>query len=44
VHQLCDLVEIRTGPAGTTIRVHLRLGTMLATVTESPCLPHSGPA
>jgi anti-sigma regulatory factor (Ser/Thr protein kinase) len=25
VHQLCDLVEIRTGPAGTQIRVHLQL-------------------
>jgi anti-sigma regulatory factor (Ser/Thr protein kinase) len=24
VHQLCDLVQIRTGPAGTTIRVHMR--------------------
>ena len=27
VHQLCDLVEIRTGPAGTTTRVHLQLST-----------------
>jgi anti-sigma regulatory factor (Ser/Thr protein kinase) len=26
VHQLCDLVQIRSGPAGTTIRVHMRLG------------------
>jgi anti-sigma regulatory factor (Ser/Thr protein kinase) len=25
VHQVCDLVELRTGPAGTTIRLHLRL-------------------
>lgn len=25
VHQLCDLAEIRTGPAGTTIRLHLQL-------------------
>ena len=25
VHQLCDLVEIRTGPAGTQIRVHMQL-------------------
>jgi anti-sigma regulatory factor (Ser/Thr protein kinase) len=25
VHQLCDLVQVRTGPAGTTIRVHMRL-------------------
>jgi anti-sigma regulatory factor (Ser/Thr protein kinase) len=24
VHQVCDLVEIRTGTAGTTIRVHMR--------------------
>jgi anti-sigma regulatory factor (Ser/Thr protein kinase) len=26
VHQLCDLVELRTGRAGTTIRMHMRLG------------------
>jgi anti-sigma regulatory factor (Ser/Thr protein kinase) len=25
VHQLCDLVQVRTGPAGTTIRVHMPL-------------------
>lgn len=25
VHQLCDLVEVRTGPAGTAIRLHMRL-------------------
>ncbi len=25
VHQLCDLVQVRTGPRGTTIRVHMRL-------------------
>lgn len=25
VHQLCDLVEIRTGPAGTVIRLHVQL-------------------
>jgi anti-sigma regulatory factor (Ser/Thr protein kinase) len=25
VHQLCDLVEIRTGSAGTTTRMHLQL-------------------
>lgn len=24
VHQVCDRVEIRTGPAGTTVRVHMR--------------------
>jgi anti-sigma regulatory factor (Ser/Thr protein kinase) len=26
VHELCDLVEIRTGPAGTKVRVHMQLG------------------
>jgi anti-sigma regulatory factor (Ser/Thr protein kinase) len=26
VNQLCDLVEMRTSPAGTTIRLHLGLG------------------
>jgi anti-sigma regulatory factor (Ser/Thr protein kinase) len=25
VHQLCDLVQVRTGPAGTIIRVHMPL-------------------
>jgi anti-sigma regulatory factor (Ser/Thr protein kinase) len=24
VHQLCDLVELRTGPAGTALRLHMR--------------------
>jgi anti-sigma regulatory factor (Ser/Thr protein kinase) len=24
VHQACDRVQIRTGPAGTTVRVHMR--------------------
>jgi hypothetical protein len=23
VNQLCDLVQIRSGPSGTTIRVHM---------------------
>jgi anti-sigma regulatory factor (Ser/Thr protein kinase) len=27
VHQVCDLVELRTGPGGTVTRVHMRLGT-----------------
>lgn len=40
VHQLCDLVEIRTGPAGTTTRVHLQLRAPLAAVTDS--LSHPG--
>jgi anti-sigma regulatory factor (Ser/Thr protein kinase) len=26
VHQLCDLVEVRSGHAGTTVRVQMRLG------------------
>ena len=26
VHQVCDLVEVRTGEAGTTVRLHMRLG------------------
>jgi anti-sigma regulatory factor (Ser/Thr protein kinase) len=25
VHQVCDLVEMRTGPGGTTTRLHMRL-------------------
>jgi anti-sigma regulatory factor (Ser/Thr protein kinase) len=25
VHQVCDLAQIRSGPAGTTVRVHMRL-------------------
>jgi anti-sigma regulatory factor (Ser/Thr protein kinase) len=33
VNQLCDLVEIRTGPAGTQIRVHMQL---------RPAAPESG--
>ena len=30
VHQLCDLVQTRTGPAGTTTRVHMRLPRLAA--------------
>jgi anti-sigma regulatory factor (Ser/Thr protein kinase) len=26
VNQMCDLAELRTGPAGTTIRLHMALG------------------
>lgn len=26
VNQVCDLVEVRTGQAGTTVRMHMRLG------------------
>jgi anti-sigma regulatory factor (Ser/Thr protein kinase) len=26
VHQLCDLVQLRTGGSGTTVRLHMRLG------------------
>jgi anti-sigma regulatory factor (Ser/Thr protein kinase) len=28
VNQLCDLVEVRTGQAGTTVRLHMCLGTV----------------
>jgi anti-sigma regulatory factor (Ser/Thr protein kinase) len=41
VYQLCDLVEIRTGPASTTTRVHLQLSAPMAAVTDSQ--PHPGP-
>jgi anti-sigma regulatory factor (Ser/Thr protein kinase) len=27
VNQVCDLVELRTGPEGTVVRLHMRLGT-----------------
>jgi len=27
VNQVCDLVELRTGQSGTTVRLHMRLGT-----------------
>jgi anti-sigma regulatory factor (Ser/Thr protein kinase) len=30
VHQLCDTVDIYSEPGGTTIRLHMRLGTELA--------------
>jgi anti-sigma regulatory factor (Ser/Thr protein kinase) len=30
VHQICDLVELRTGPAGTQIRVHMQLRSLAA--------------
>ena len=26
VHQVCDLVELRSGPGGTVIRMHMHLG------------------
>ena len=42
VHQLCDLVEIRTGPAGTTTRVHLQLRAPLARCAETPAAPGPG--
>jgi anti-sigma regulatory factor (Ser/Thr protein kinase) len=30
VHQICDLVELRTGRSGTAVRVHMRTGTPAA--------------
>jgi hypothetical protein len=32
VHQVCDLVELRSGPAGTAIRLHMRLNPLSARV------------
>jgi anti-sigma regulatory factor (Ser/Thr protein kinase) len=29
VHQLCDLVQVRTGPRGTVVRLHMRLSEFL---------------
>jgi anti-sigma regulatory factor (Ser/Thr protein kinase) len=29
VHQLCDLVELRSGPGGTAIRLHMRLNPLI---------------
>jgi anti-sigma regulatory factor (Ser/Thr protein kinase) len=26
IHQLCDLVQVRSGPQGTSVRVHMRIG------------------
>lgn len=26
VHQVCDLVELRSGPGGTTVRMHMAIG------------------
>jgi anti-sigma regulatory factor (Ser/Thr protein kinase) len=26
VHQLCDLVQVRSGPAGSLVRMHIRRG------------------
>lgn len=36
VHQLSDLVEIRSGPAGTTIRVHFQLSAPMNTARDFP--------
>jgi hypothetical protein len=32
VHQVCDLVELRSGPGGTAIRLHMRLNPLSARV------------
>jgi anti-sigma regulatory factor (Ser/Thr protein kinase) len=39
VHQLCDLVELRTEPAGTTIRLHVRLGQPAGSPPAGPAPP-----
>ncbi len=33
VNQMCDLAEVRTGPAGTTIRLHMAFGAPSSSVT-----------
>ena len=45
VHQLCDLVEIRSGPAGTTTRLHMRLlpGTPVVPSGSQPGTFAAGP-
>jgi anti-sigma regulatory factor (Ser/Thr protein kinase) len=36
VNQMCDLVELRTGRAGTTIRLHVRLREAVGTAATQP--------
>jgi anti-sigma regulatory factor (Ser/Thr protein kinase) len=36
VHELCDLVEIRTGPAGTQVRVHMQLRPAAPAAASAP--------
>jgi anti-sigma regulatory factor (Ser/Thr protein kinase) len=42
VHQVCDLVELRSGPSGTAIRLHMRLNPAHAPRPVSPPLPCTG--
>jgi anti-sigma regulatory factor (Ser/Thr protein kinase) len=36
VNQVCDLVEVRTGQAGTTVRLHMRLGEVRTRPARAP--------
>jgi len=36
VHQVCDLVEMRTGPGGTTTRLHMRLAAWAGAAEPGP--------
>ena len=44
VHQVCDLVEVRTGEAGTTVRLHMRLGDVRTWHPREPSRPAAGTA
>jgi anti-sigma regulatory factor (Ser/Thr protein kinase) len=44
VHQVCDLVEMRTGEAGTTVRLHMRLGDVRTWQAREPSRPAAGTA
>ena len=45
VNQVCDLVEVRTGRAGTTVRLHMRLGEVRTSPPRGPLpqAPARGP-
>jgi anti-sigma regulatory factor (Ser/Thr protein kinase) len=44
VHQVCDLVQVRTGAAGTTVRLHMRLGDVRTWQARGPSRPAAGTA
>ncbi len=44
VHQVCDLVEVRTGEAGTTIRLHMRLDDVRTWHARGPSQSAAGTA
>jgi anti-sigma regulatory factor (Ser/Thr protein kinase) len=44
VNQVCDLVEVRTGQAGTTVRLHMRLGEVRTWPARGSWWPAAGTA